>query len=85
MDKITDFKGITQYYCSECKHNHIRKYKYVINNDNVRIKTENTPFFRHKEFAFKLTHSEKFREQFNKSCERYSIESHKKSSGSSKQ
>ena len=58
MDKITDFKAITKYWCSKCEHFHIRKYKYKINNDNIRIKTEDTPFFRCKEFANKLTSTE---------------------------
>jgi len=80
MNKITDLKGISKYYCSECKHFHIRKYKYIINNENIRIKTENTPFFKHKEFAHKLSSTELWKLQFKRSWNSYDIKKHKKSS-----
>jgi len=85
MDKITDLTGINRYYCSECEHNHIRKYKYIINKFGKRIKTKNTPFFNHKEYAFKLTSTELFNMKFRKSTEKYSIKGHKKTIGSMKQ
>jgi len=85
MDKLTDLIGINRYYCSECEHFHIRKYKYVINKFGQRIKTKDTPFFNHKEYAFKLTSTEIFNAKFNKSMEKYSIKGHKKTVGSMKQ
>ena len=85
MDKITDLIGINRYWCSECEHFHIRKYKYIINEFGKRIKTKNTPFFNHKEFAIKLTSTEIFNMKFRKSTESYSIKSHKKTLGSMKQ
>jgi len=85
MDKLTDLKGINKYYCSECEHNHIRKYKYIINKFNKRVKTKDTPFFNHREYAFKLTSTEIFNMKFRKSTEKYSIKSHKKTLGSMKQ
>jgi len=85
MDKLTDLIGINRYYCSECEHFHIRKYKYVINEFERRIKTKNTPFFNHKEYAYKLTATEIFNMKFNKSVEKYSIKGHKKALGSMKQ
>ena len=85
MDKITDLTGINRYYCSECEHNHIRKYKYIINKFGKRIKTKNTLFFNHKEYAFKLTSTELFNMKFRKSTEKYSIIGHKKTIGSMKQ
>ena len=44
MDKLTDLIGINRYYCSECEHFHIRKYKYVINEFGRRIKTKKYAF-----------------------------------------
>ena len=85
MDKLTDLIGINKYYCSECEHFHIRKYKYIINEFGVRIKTKNTPFFNHKEYAFKLTSTEVFNMKFNKSTEKYTIKAHQKTKGSMKQ
>jgi len=85
MDKITDLTGINRYYCSECEHNHIRKYKYIINKFGKRIKTKNTPFFNHKEYAIKLTSTELFNMKFNKSTEKYTIKGHKETIGSMKQ
>ncbi|GAH70075.1 unnamed protein product [marine sediment metagenome] len=85
MDKLTNLKEVKRYWCSECEHFHIRKYKYIINEFGKRIKTKNTPFFNHKEFAFKLTSTEIFNMKFQKSTEKYSIKAHKKTSGSMKQ
>lgn len=85
MDKLTDLTGINKYWCNECKYFHIRKYKYIINKNGKRIKTKNTPFFNHKEFAYKLTSTEIFNMKFNKSVEKYSIKGHKKTLGSMKQ
>ena len=85
MDKIINLKEIKSYYCIECEHFHIRKYKYIFNEFNQRIKTKNTPFFNHKEFAFKLTATEIWHKKMSKSLENYSIKSHKKTLGSKKQ
>jgi len=85
MDKLTDLIGINKYYCSECEHFHIRKYKYIINKFEQRIKTKDTPFFNHKEYAFKLTSTEIFNAKFNKSMEKYSFKAHQKTVGSMKQ
>lgn len=84
MDKITDLEGIKKYFCSECNRFHIRKYRYKFNQNNERIKTKDTPFFNHKEFANKLTSSELWKRQFNRSCETYTIKKHKKMKGSRK-
>jgi len=84
MDKITDLERIKKYYCSECERFHIRKYKYVIDKFGKRIKTKDTPFFNHKEFAYKLIPSELFNLQFNRSYKRYNIKEHKKTKGSNK-
>lgn len=84
MNKLNNIEGINKYFCSECNHFHIRKYRYKIDKNGNRIKTKDTPFFRHKEFAHKLTQSELFNKQFSRSCELYSIKEHKKSSGSKK-
>ena len=85
MDKIIDFTEIKKYWCSQCEHFHIKKYKYIINKFGVRIKTKNTPFFNHREFAYKLTSTEIFNMKFRKSTESYSIKGHKKTVGSMKQ
>jgi len=85
MDKINDLKGFNRYFCSECKHFHIRKYKYKIDENGARIKTKDTPFFNHKEFAWKLTDSEIWQMKMSKSLSTYSIKSHKKTVGSRKQ
>ena len=85
MDKLTDFIEIKKYYCSQCGHFHVRKYKYIINEFGIRIKTKNVPFFNHREFAFKLTATEIFNMKFNKSMEKYSLKGHKKTFGSMKQ
>ena len=85
MDKLTDLKEIKRYWCSQCGHFHIRKYKYIINENGKRIKTKNVPFFNHREFAFKLTSTELFNMKFNKSMEKYSLNGHKKTLGSMKQ
>lgn len=85
MDKITDFEGVKKYYCTECEHFHIRKYKYKINKLGKRIKTKDTPFFNHKEFAMKLTSTELWNRQMKRSCDLYTIKNHKKSYGSGKQ
>lgn len=84
LDKITDLEGIKKYFCTECKHFHIRKYKYIVNEFGKRIKTKDTPFFNHKEFAMKLTQSELWKRQMNRSCETYSIKKHKETKGSNK-
>ena len=84
MDKINDIDGINKYFCSECEHFHIRKYKYKFDKFGKTIKTKDTPFFNHKEFAYKLTSSELFNKQFGKSMENYTIKSHKKTKGSNK-
>ncbi len=84
MDKITDLEGIKKYFCTECEHFHIRKYKYIVNEFGKRIKTKDTPFFNHKEFAYKLTTSELFKRQFQHSCEHYTIKKHKETKGSNK-
>ena len=49
------------------------------------LKQKNTPFFNHKEYAYKLTATEIFNMKFNKSVEKYSIKGHKKALGSMKQ
>ena len=84
MDKITDLEGIKKYLCSECNRFHIRKYRYKIDKNGKRIKTKDTPFFNHKEFAMKLTTSELFKRQFQRSCEHYTIKKHKETKGSNK-
>ena len=84
MDKITDLTDVKKYFCTECKHFHIRKYKYIVDKKGKRIKTKDTPFFNHKEFAMKLTTSELWNRQFGRSCELYSIKGHKETKGSSK-
>ena len=85
MDKLTSLKGINKYFCIECEHSHIRKYKYIINKNGKRIKSKDTPFFNCKEHAYQLTATEKFNIQFNKSVENYSFKKHQKSIGSMKQ
>jgi len=85
MKKIIDFKGIKKYYCSNCKHFHIKKYKLKLNEFNERIKTKDTPFFNHQEFGYKLSSTEVFNLRFGKSMENYSIKAHKKTRGSRKQ
>jgi len=85
MDKIIDFTEIKIYWCSQCEHFHIRKYKYIINEFGIRIKTKNTPFFNHRQFAYKLTSTELFNLKFNKSFNKYSFNAHKKTKGSMKQ
>lgn len=85
MNKLNNLEGISKYYCIQCEHFHIRKYRYKINKFDVRIKTKDTPFFNHKNFAYKLTPSEIFKKQFGKSVNNYSIRSHKKMKGSRKQ
>lgn len=85
MDKINDLKGFNNYYCSECEHTHIRKYKYKIDENGMRIKTKDTPFFNHKEYAWEITASELWQTKMSKSFETYSIKKHKKATGSSKQ
>lgn len=85
MEKINDLKGFNKYFCSECEHFHIRKYKYKIDKNGARIKTKDTPFFNHKEFAYKLTDSELWLMKMSKSLSIYSIKSHKKTVGSRKQ
>lgn len=85
MNKLNSLEGIKKYFCSECKHFHIRKYRYKIDKFGKRIKTKDTPFFNHKEFANKLSRSELFNRQFSRSCETYQIKKHKKSKGSNKQ
>lgn len=82
MDKLVNIKDIKRYYCSQCKHFHIRKYKYKVNTFGVKTKTKDTPFFNHKEFACKLTNTEKFKKGIKGSFSKYSIKSHKKSIGS---
>lgn len=85
MDKITDFKGVRKYYCIDCLRFHIKKYNYKILESGKRIKLKNSPFFKHKENAYKLTDTELFNMKFNKSISKYSIKSHKESLGSRKQ
>jgi len=85
MDKLTDLKEVKRYWCSECEHFHIRKHKFIINEFGIRIKTKDTPFFNHKEYAFKLTTTEIFNMKFRKSTESYSIKKHKETTGSRKQ
>jgi len=103
MDKITDFKGINKYYCSECESFHKKrtpskikqmKTTFILNNPNFEffdsnenkqeIKLPESKFTLHKEFAFKLTSSELWKLQFNRSCQSYTIKKHKKSIGSNK-
>lgn len=85
MDKLNNLEGIRKYYCSKCEYFHIKKYKYKFDKFGKRVKTKDTPFFNHKEFAYKLTPSEIFKKQFGKSVENYSIKEHKKMKGSRKQ
>jgi len=85
MDKLISLNGIKKYYCTLCNHFHIRKYRYKINKFDVRIKTKDTPFFNHKDNAFKLSQYELFKKQLGKSVENYSIKEHKKMKGSRKQ
>ena len=85
MKKIIDFKGINKYFCSNCNHFHIRKYKYKFNEYNERIKTKDTPFFNCQEFGYKLSSSENFNLKMRKSLDNYSIKSHKLTVGSRKQ
>jgi len=58
MDKLNSIEGIKKYFCSKCNKFHIRKYRYKFDKNNNRIKTKDTPFFNHKNFAHKLTSSE---------------------------
>lgn len=85
MKKIIDFRGIIKYFCINCKHFHIRKYGYKLNDSNERIKTKDTPFFNHQEFGYKLSSSERFNLQMNRSLNNYSIKAHKLTRGSRKQ
>lgn len=85
MKKLTSFKGINKYFCINCNHFHIRKYKYKLNKHNERIKTKDTPFFNHQEFGYKLSSTEMFNLQMNRSLDNYSIKAHKKTRGSRKQ
>ena len=85
MNKLNSLEGINKYYCCQCEHFHIRKYKYKINKFDMRVKTKDTPFFRCKEFAYKLSQYDLFKKQLGKSVENYSIKSHKKMKGSRKQ
>ena len=84
MDKLNSIEGISKYFCSECNHSYIRKYRYKIDKNCNSIKTKDTPFFNHKQYAHKLTSSELWKKQMRRSCETYSIKSHKKMKGSSK-
>ena len=85
MDKLENLENVKKYYCSECGHFHIRKYRYKFNKLEKRIKTKDTPFFNHKDNAFKLSQYELFKKQLGKSVENYSIKEHKKMKGSRKQ
>jgi len=85
MDKLNNLTGINKYWCVECNHFHIRKYKFIINEYGKRIKTKNTPFFNHSNYAFKLTNTELFNMKFNKSMKSYSIKKHTETKGSRKQ
>lgn len=89
MNKIIDLTGINKYFCSLCNIFHVRKYKQkIIMDENFKeqiIKTKDTPFFNHQEFAHKLTSSELWKLQFRRSLQNYSIESHKESYKSKKQ
>lgn len=80
--KITDFKGIKKYYCMKhnCFHNKYRKT--TINGKKEKVKT--TSFERCKKHAYQLSDSELFKRSFKKSCNTYSIKSHKKTRGSRK-
>ena len=85
MDKLTSLKGISRYWCVECNHFHIKKYRYLINEFGNRIKTENTPFFNHSNYAFQLTTTELFNKKFQNNLKSYSIKAHKQTTGSMKQ
>jgi len=85
MEKITEFNGINTYYCSKHNKFHIKKFKYKIDKNNNRIKTKDTPFYNCQEFAMKLTDTELYNKQFNRSCKLYSIKKHKEAFGSKKQ
>jgi len=85
MDKITNLDDIKTYYCSKHNRFHIKKFKYKIDKNNNRIKTKDTPFYNCQEFAMKLTNTELYNKQFNRSYELYSIKKHKESIGSKKQ
>ena len=85
MDKLTSLKGISRYWCVECNHFHIKKYRYIIDKFGNRIKTENTPYFNHFHYAFQLTPTESFNMKFSKSSKSYSIKAHKQTTGSMKQ
>lgn len=85
LKKIEDLKGFSRYYCTKCKHSHVRKYKYKIDENGVQIKTKDTPFFNHRETAWELTDSEIWHAKLSRSLENYTIKGHKKATGSKKQ
>lgn len=89
-----DFKGIKEYYCSECEGFHNKRTlnqvkemrnAFSLKHPNKEIKIPLSKFEKHKESAYKLTDSELWKIQFNKSCKNYKIKTHKKSTGSNKQ
>lgn len=85
MKKLDDLKGIQKYFCSKCQHFHLRRYKNKIGMNGKIIKTKETPFFNHKEFAYQLSSTEQFRNSFKKNWNNYSIKQHQKYRGSMKQ
>ena len=81
--KIVDFSNVIKYYCSKCNCYH-RKYRYEQKyGKKIRVKTES--FKKCKDTAYTLSDSETFSKQFRKSFNSYSIDKHKKMSGSRKQ
>ena len=81
--KIVDFFGIEKYYCIKHKGFH-KKYRYTNRYGKV-IKLETHSFKKCKDNAYSIPQSEFFAIQIKKSFNSYSIEKHKKISGSRKQ
>ena len=94
MDKITNFKGIKKYFCSECNGFHKKRSKnqvkkmrnaFTLKYPNKEIKISLSKFDKHKEFGIKLSDTELWQYKFKKSAKKYNIKQHKKSAGSRKQ
>lgn len=81
--KITDFAKVKLYYCSK-HHRYHRKYRHTKRNGKM-IKVKTVCFERCKNYAYKISKSEKFNKNFNRSLKNYSVDKHKKSVGSRKQ
>ena len=64
MKKITDFRHIKKYFCSECNKFHRKYYT------RSGVKIEAKPFKEHKEHAVKLDSTELWNYQFKKSWRR---------------